>query len=69
MNYCIVAFAIVLMVSVIQWYVDGKKNYKGPSIDMKAMHQGEVMGMAVEGQESKSETEDSENTTKDDRVV
>lgn len=34
MNYCIVAFAIVLMISVIQWFVDGRKNYKGPKIEI-----------------------------------
>lgn len=34
MNYCIVAFAIVLIISVIQWYVDGRRNYKGPSIEL-----------------------------------
>ena len=42
MNYCIVAFAIVLIVSVIQWFVDGRKNYKGPQLDIDAMMNGEV---------------------------
>ena len=35
MNYCIVAFAIVLIISVIQWFVDGKKNYTGPQVDLQ----------------------------------
>ena len=34
MNYCIVAFAIVLIISMIQWFVDGRKNYKGPKVDL-----------------------------------
>jgi choline transport protein len=34
MNYAIVAFAIVLIISVIQWFVDGRKNYTGPQIQM-----------------------------------
>lgn len=34
MNYCIVAFAIVLLISVIQWFVDGRKNYHGPKVEL-----------------------------------
>lgn len=48
MNYCIAAFAIVLIVSAIQWYVDGKKNFSGPKLDMDAMKSGEVVGLAPE---------------------
>jgi len=33
MNYCIVAFAIVLFISVFQWFVDGSKNYSGPKVN------------------------------------
>lgn len=32
MNYCVVAFAIVLIISMIQWFVDGRKNYTGPKV-------------------------------------
>lgn len=46
MNYCVAAFAIVLIVSVIQWFVDGRKNYTGPKIDIEALKQGEIVGMA-----------------------
>lgn len=45
MNYCIVAFAIVVIISVIQWFVDGRKNYKGPQIDVAALAAGEVEGL------------------------
>jgi hypothetical protein len=34
MNYCVVAFAIVFMISIIQWFVDGRKNYKGPKVNI-----------------------------------
>ncbi|KAF2094128.1 amino acid permease [Rhizodiscina lignyota] len=33
MNYCIAAFAIILIISVFQWYIDGRKNFNGPYID------------------------------------
>ena len=45
MNYCIVAFAIVIVISTIQWFVDGRKNYKGPQLDVGAMMNGEVEGL------------------------
>lgn len=35
MNYCIVAFAIVLIISIIQWIVDGRKNYTGPKVEIE----------------------------------
>ncbi|KAF2726091.1 amino acid permease [Polychaeton citri CBS 116435] len=34
MNYCIVAFGVVLIISTIQWFVDGRKNYTGPKVDI-----------------------------------
>lgn len=34
MNYCIVAFAVVVIISLIQWIVDGRKNYSGPRVDI-----------------------------------
>ena len=48
MNYCIVAFAIVIIISISQWYVDGKKNYTGPKLDVDAMKNGDVVGLASE---------------------
>ncbi|KAI9683763.1 MAG: hypothetical protein M1822_005953 [Bathelium mastoideum] len=30
MNYCVVAFGIVLIIATIQWFVDGRKNFAGP---------------------------------------
>ncbi|KAL8724649.1 MAG: hypothetical protein Q9181_006734 [Wetmoreana brouardii] len=37
MNYCIVAFAIVLIISTFQWFVDGRKNFKGPQVDAEVL--------------------------------
>lgn len=34
MNYCIVAFSVWLFISVFQWFIDGRKNYTGPKIDI-----------------------------------
>ncbi|PVH95857.1 amino acid permease [Periconia macrospinosa] len=33
MNYCIVAFAIIIVISTVQWFVDGRKNFTGPRSD------------------------------------
>jgi hypothetical protein len=32
-DYCIVAFAIIVVVSVVQWIVDGRKNFTGPKVE------------------------------------
>ncbi|KAJ5908278.1 hypothetical protein N7495_000960 [Penicillium taxi] len=34
MNYCIAAFAVIIIISVFQWIVDGRKNFTGPRSDM-----------------------------------
>jgi choline transport protein len=46
MNYCIVAFAIIMIISTVQWFVDGRKNFTGPKLDLDAMQSGVVVGMA-----------------------
>ena len=28
------AFFIVVVISVVQWFVDGRKNYKGPVVEL-----------------------------------
>ncbi|CAK3807035.1 Choline transport [Lecanosticta acicola] len=33
MNYCIVAFAIVFIISAVTWFLDGRKNYTGPQVE------------------------------------
>ncbi|KAJ5778816.1 Amino acid/polyamine transporter I [Penicillium paradoxum] len=34
MNYCVAAFAVIIMISVFQWIVDGRKNFTGPRVDI-----------------------------------
>lgn len=46
MNYCVVVFFIILVISIIQWFVDGKKNYSGPRINIEQLQNGEVVGVA-----------------------
>lgn len=51
MNYCVVAFGVVLFIAVFQWIFDGRKNYTGPQVDAVALMNGEVEG--ITGAESK----------------
>lgn len=41
MNYCIVAFGVILVIASLQWIFDGRKNYKGPAVDAEALKNGE----------------------------
>jgi hypothetical protein len=34
LDYCIAAFAVIIIVSVFQWIVDGRRNFTGPRFDM-----------------------------------
>lgn len=52
MNYCVVAFGIVFVISIVQWIVDGRKNYVGPHIDAEVLEKGIVEGMPGAGVES-----------------
>jgi hypothetical protein len=45
MNYCIVAFGVILLISGTTWILDGRKHYKGPSMDVDGMLNGKVEGM------------------------
>lgn len=52
MNYCIVAFVIIIIISLFQWVVDGRKNYHGPrvtiaDIDGEVHHRTSVTGTGV----------------------
>ncbi|KAL8904989.1 MAG: hypothetical protein Q9207_002912 [Kuettlingeria erythrocarpa] len=38
-NYCIVVFAIIILISTFQWFVDGRKNFKGPRVDVEVVQQ------------------------------
>ena len=50
MNYCIVAFAIIIVIALTQWIVEGRRQYTGPRINTAALQQGEVVGMVDEGE-------------------
>lgn len=34
-DYCVAAFGIVFVISTIQWFVDGRKNFVGPRIEVE----------------------------------
>ncbi|KAK4612247.1 hypothetical protein CLAFUW4_13467 [Fulvia fulva] len=48
MNYCIVAFAIILLISVVQWFTDGRKNYQGPRVTIQGVVPTDVADGEVE---------------------
>lgn len=35
LDYCIVAFAIIIIISTVQWFVDGRKNFHGPRTELE----------------------------------
>ncbi|XXG95299.1 hypothetical protein Hte_001560 [Hypoxylon texense] len=47
MNYCIVAFGVILLIAVVTWIFDGRKNYTGPHVDVEGLEKGQIVG--VEG--------------------
>lgn len=53
MNYCVVVFALILGVSAVQWWVDGRRNFKGPRVEEGAVRNAEVevLGVAVSGED------------------
>ena len=36
-DYCIVAFTVVLIISNVQWFTDGRKHFKGPRVDLEVL--------------------------------
>ncbi|EMR69022.1 putative gaba permease protein [Eutypa lata UCREL1] len=40
MNYCIVAFGIILLIAGLTWIFDGRKNYVGPHIQLSGVLHG-----------------------------
>lgn len=45
MNYCIVAFGVILLIAGGTWIFDGRKNYHGPVVDIQGMFHGAIDGM------------------------
>ncbi|POS79173.1 hypothetical protein DHEL01_v202448 [Diaporthe helianthi] len=58
MNYAVIAFCVVLIIAVVQWLVDGRKNYEGPIIDAEVFGVGKDVVEGVAGGESKPSGED-----------
>lgn len=56
MNYCVVVMAIVFIIATFQWFIDGRKNYQGPGVDLDALGGGEIVGMDGNGEENLKET-------------
>jgi hypothetical protein len=62
MNYAIVAFGIILVIAIVQWIFDGRKNYTGPKIDETALREGVVEGITG----TKAETPEQTSTSHDE---
>lgn len=45
MNYCIVAFGVILLIAGLTWIFDGRKHYEGPKLDVQALIEGRIEGM------------------------
>ncbi|GKZ28894.1 hypothetical protein AbraIFM66950_001518 [Aspergillus brasiliensis] len=48
MNYCVAVFGIVFLVSIFQWFVDGRKNFVGPRMDVDIISGQIAPGEATE---------------------
>ena len=47
MNYCIVAFGVILLVAGTTWLLDGRKHYKGPAVGVMGLIAGQIDGKEV----------------------
>ncbi|KAK7529211.1 amino acid/polyamine transporter I [Phyllosticta citribraziliensis] len=56
MNYCVVVFAIVVIISLITWIFDGAKNYTGPKLDegLEVLEVAKTRGSEEESADSKA---------------
>ena len=55
MNYCIVAFAIIIAISLTTWIIEGRRKYTGPQINTAALQEGIVTGMTADDHEKMEE--------------
>lgn len=63
LDYCVAAFGIILVISTFQWFVDGRKNFTGPRVDV-AVLSGEVAGSVEQPAEASSSAKDGERDQK-----
>ena len=52
------------MVSIFQWFIDGRANFTGPRLDIDALQNGEVVGIAPGDSEDKSGSGSSEDDSR-----
>lgn len=45
MNYCVVAFGVILIIAMVTWIFDGRKNYTGPHVDVEGLEKGKIEGV------------------------
>lgn len=64
MNYCIVAFFIVLVIATVEWFVNGRANFKGPKINLEALSNGEVVGITAEESQNEGRSVQAEEEDK-----
>lgn len=60
MNYCIVAFGVILLIACLTWLFDGRKHYVGPHIQISGMLHGgaeDLAGVSPQYSPSKPESE------------
>ncbi|PKK48726.1 hypothetical protein CI102_6930 [Trichoderma harzianum] len=58
MNYCIVAFGVILLISGGTWIFGGRKTYKGPVVDIQGMFHGTVDGLdGLEGLDAAAQSD------------
>jgi len=44
MNYAVAAFGVILLISGMTWIIDGRKNYRGPRLDVEGLVAGKTEG-------------------------
>ncbi|KAK8107569.1 amino acid/polyamine transporter I [Apiospora kogelbergensis] len=45
MNYAVAAFGVMILIAVTTWFIDGRKHYVGPQVDVDGLLNGKVEGM------------------------
>lgn len=66
MNYAVVAFGVILVIAIVQWVFDGRKNYTGPHLDETALVEGRVEGITGTKEEASEETSAEASTSHDE---
>lgn len=66
MNYCIVVFGVWMIICLVWWFIDGRKNYAGPQVEIDGNvitgKSSNVENSSVSGKMSGSDVPDSKET-------